>query len=412
MSEFVIYAQLITEIFSGERNITEAFDGLGEAISNSVEAAGEAADETVRLREVNRAFQVQIGQINRELEQQRQIRDDISRTDNEREAAARRALELGKQLEETFRENGELNIANLERQLEGQEGTVRGTELLNELADLRREKEENIAGAIGQVSEATVSLNSLEQELAENRAIRAAEREKQLIRELGQQQALDRGTIEGTNIERTEFGKRTATREDFAELNELIAKRQTEINEEGERQSEEIRAHEQQRLEEKRNETIAFADLAINLASGVTNLIFQDEKKGAIASAIINTAQSVTRTAAQLGFPLAVPFIAVALATGAAQIAAIRSTNKGSGSSVPSAGDSAIRPPGRTSSGAGFNFPSAGELATAALTRQRSAGQGATDIAAAAAASRPVLVTEDLDRVQRRVEVTEQEATL
>lgn len=398
------FATRITEIFSGERNITKAFDGLGEAISNSVEAAGEAADETVRLREVNRAFQQQVGEINRELELQRQIRDDISRTDADREAAARRALELGAELEKTFRENGEENIRLLELQLEGQEGTVRGTELQNELADLRREKLENEAGAIGQIAEATNALNALETELAEKRAVRDEERRKQQIRDEGAQRAIAQETVTGTTIDTKSYKAREVNQVELNKLRELSAEKQKEINDKAEKDQEKIRANEQRRLEQKRAEDFAYADLALNLARGVGDLIFEDDKKGAIASAIINTAQSVTRTSAQLGFPLAIPFIAVALASGLAQINAIRSTNKGSGGSVRTT-DARASPSRAT-------VQPVEPIRAPQFAPNTSLSQVGTDLETAVARSRPVLVTEQLDAVGQRVEATEQAATL
>lgn len=51
---------------------------------------------------------------------------------------------------------------------------------------------------------------------------------------------------------------------------------------------------------------------------------FQAEQRAQIASVVINTAASIAKTAANLGFPAAIPFIIVAAAEGAAQIAIIK----------------------------------------------------------------------------------------
>lgn len=51
---------------------------------------------------------------------------------------------------------------------------------------------------------------------------------------------------------------------------------------------------------------------------------FQAEQRAQIAAAVVNTAASITKTASNLGFPAAIPFIIVAAAEGAAQIAIIK----------------------------------------------------------------------------------------
>lgn len=95
------------------------------------------------------------------------------------------------------------------------------------------------------------------------------------------------------------------------------------------------------------------ADLRIQLDTGVAEtqkLTLQDSltaaaqilgqfggkfKAAAIAAAIINTAQAVTKTWATLGFPAAIPGAAVAVAAGAAQIAKIKSTRSGFKTGTP-----------------------------------------------------------------------------
>lgn len=51
---------------------------------------------------------------------------------------------------------------------------------------------------------------------------------------------------------------------------------------------------------------------------------FAAEQRAQIAAAVVNTAASITKTASNLGFPAAIPFIIVAAAEGAAQIAIIK----------------------------------------------------------------------------------------
>lgn len=66
---------------------------------------------------------------------------------------------------------------------------------------------------------------------------------------------------------------------------------------------------------------------------GALNTMFQDNKAVAIAQAVINTAQAITKTMAEYGFtPVGVAAMAAAAAAGAAQIAAITRTQPGGGS--------------------------------------------------------------------------------
>lgn len=77
-------------------------------------------------------------------------------------------------------------------------------------------------------------------------------------------------------------------------------------------------------------------DLASAVSSGLTT-IFAKSKTAAIAAAVINTAQGITRNLAQYPQPFAGIMAAITAAAGAAQIRAIRSTSQSGSSSTPSA---------------------------------------------------------------------------
>lgn len=80
--------------------------------------------------------------------------------------------------------------------------------------------------------------------------------------------------------------------------------------------------------------TLSTISDALDLAgdfTGAMSQIFNDNKELAIASAVINTAAAITKTLAELGAtPWGLAAAGVAAATGAAQIATIARTNKGS----------------------------------------------------------------------------------
>jgi len=87
----------------------------------------------------------------------------------------------------------------------------------------------------------------------------------------------------------------------------------------------------------------------LGLASGLTGALatmFKDNKAFAIANAVVNTAEAVTKTLAQYGAtPWGFAAAGVAAASGAAQIAAILSSNKGSSTVASTGGSSANVPP-------------------------------------------------------------------
>jgi hypothetical protein len=90
--------------------------------------------------------------------------------------------------------------------------------------------------------------------------------------------------------------------------------------------------------------------LASSVSSALTS-IFGKNKAAAIAAAVINTAQAVTKNLAQYPMPYGGIMAGLALATGAAQIAAIKSTNLGGGGSAPRSVPTAPAPPSENGGG-------------------------------------------------------------
>jgi uncharacterized membrane protein YgcG len=117
-------------------------------------------------------------------------------------------------------------------------------------------------------------------------------------------------------------------------------------------------------------------DLASATASALTQ-IFGENKAAAIASAIINTAVGVTK-AMQLPPPFNFAQAALIAATGAAQIAAIRSTSKGGGGAAPSVGSGSFG--GGSSGGGSSGGGSSGDSAPGVQNTLHVSGIGATDL--------------------------------
>ncbi|HRY04515.1 MAG TPA: phage tail tape measure protein, partial [Beijerinckiaceae bacterium] len=92
--------------------------------------------------------------------------------------------------------------------------------------------------------------------------------------------------------------------------------------------------------------------LASAVSSALTT-IFGKSKAAAIAAAVINTAQAVTKNLAQYPMPFGGIMAGLAVATGAAQIAAIKSSSLSGGGSAPRSVPSAAAPSDTSDPGAG-----------------------------------------------------------
>jgi len=160
---------LITELRSlssfSLKDIWNAFTNFGNAVAHSADGALDLADKLVKLRNEVKLAEAQQGllmlQYQKEAEVQRQIRDDVSKTIEERQAANKK---LGKILDEQTQEelklaNKRLELALLEQSI-NKDSIDAEVEVINarkEIADI----EERITG---QRSEQKTNENSLKLE--------------------------------------------------------------------------------------------------------------------------------------------------------------------------------------------------------------------------------------------------------
>ncbi len=77
-------------------------------------------------------------------------------------------------------------------------------------------------------------------------------------------------------------------------------------------------------------------------AMALAGVLFEDNKAVSSGMAVVNTAVGVTRAFSDLGWPAGIPAAALAVATGAAQIAAIQGASKGSTSVAPVGGGGGV----------------------------------------------------------------------
>lgn len=149
-------------------DIWNAFKNFGQAVSNAGENALSTADKIVKLRNEVKLAEAQqrllLYQYQREAEIQRQIRDDVSKTIAERQAAN---TKLGEILDEQTKE--ELKLANKRKELAELELSINKSSIDAKVAVIDAEKEiADIQERItGQRSEQLVNENSLRRESIE-----------------------------------------------------------------------------------------------------------------------------------------------------------------------------------------------------------------------------------------------------
>ena len=131
------------------------------------------------------------------------------------------------------------------------------------------------------------------------------------------------------------------------------------------------------------------------------NSLFEQGKAVQIANAVLNTAQAILATYSRFGLPAGTPFAIAMAALGAAQIAKIAATNPGS-----SAAPTAI---------SGRGTPNTGGRVVSDATRAAQGVNISGEVAPGTATSRniprTVLVLEDFETVQNRVQVVEDAST-
>jgi len=147
------------------KDIWNAFTNFGTAVKNSADGAVELADKLVKLRNEVKLAEAQQGllilEYQKEAEVQRQIRDDVSRTIEERQEANRR---LGEILDEQTQE--ELKLANKRLELALLEQSINKDSIDAEIEVINARKEiadinERITG---QRSEQLTNENALKKE--------------------------------------------------------------------------------------------------------------------------------------------------------------------------------------------------------------------------------------------------------
>ena len=321
---------------------TEAFEGVGDEINNAITATNNLVDANNDFVSLQNQLLVQNAQLSKDLETQKKIAEDTTRSYEERKAALDEVNKANEQLAE-----------NALREAEANEELIRQKLALTQNDEDRRELETELAAAtaerIAREQEAEIvrlesaQLNrELDQEevdrqrsindmIEQMRAENIQDEEQQALRalELAEEAALkELEALQATEEEKQaiieEFQKqRTATEEEFAQ------KRLDEAN----READEKKALEQAVLNTKLQTASAAFD-AISQIAGEQSAV---GKAAAVAAATINTYQAATNALANTPAPPPFPQIAagVAIASGLLNIKKILSVKTpGTGPSV------------------------------------------------------------------------------
>lgn len=187
------------------------------------------------------------------------------------------------------------------------------------------------ATKIGRPSEFNGEVND---RAAEQQAARDAKEQERLAEQQAQQlEALQESLMTEEEAEQASFDKRLAQIEQFhndglisdAQYKDLLLRNEEELAKNLKDISDDIAKQQARSFMQQAN---AWFDIADSIGTSLQG-IFGESKAIAIAQAIINTAQAITRTLAEYGAtPLGFAAAAAAAAAGAAQIATINRTTK------------------------------------------------------------------------------------
>lgn len=200
-------------------------------------------------------------------------------------------------------------------------------------AELKRKADETAAAALAKGTTLSDEDSEASQKLAQKRTDELVKYQEHLAQKLD---TLKASLATERETELAAYEQRQTDLEDFyarnmiseQEYRDLLLRSQQEYAEKIRQIDEEI-AKDNERAAKRQRQ--AYFQIADDITSALGTL-FGESKTVAIAQAIINTAQAVTRTLAEYGAtPLGLAAAAAAAAAGAAEIATIRSTNRSGG---------------------------------------------------------------------------------
>ena len=364
------FAGAVDSIKEAGKEMVDVFTGVDDSLDKATEFVTEYGTEVLSaataLTELNNNAIEAIAlnrklkeEYEREAEQLRQLRDDITKTDEERLAASEKIVEVLDKRAELSLRNADLAI----RQAEAERELTDTAENRAAVIDAQAEKAAILNQIESQRSEQLRAQNTLEKEIADRRA---AETQAELDRELAKNEKL-RALRDEFLLEEAELAIAEAERKAEAHLLELetlelqetekaelekaiIADKEAEIAEITMREQSKLAAMDKKLQQEKldnRRKTLDGILALTNAETGIgkaaliakqllaikeqaVNLgLFKSKAALAQSEVIVDTAKGTTKSAASAPFPANLPLIAGFLASIAGVGSAIKSAVSG-----------------------------------------------------------------------------------
>ena len=151
----------------------DSFKGIGEEIKNDSELMGELTKRAIALREAEREINVETAQRRADIEQLKMISEDLTKTEDERLAAAQKAFEIENNLVAK-------RLANAEEAVRIQMETMETSENMEEDLEKLTQLEINLANVRQESTTKQIELNNkINSIIKEGEANRKAAKEKE-----------------------------------------------------------------------------------------------------------------------------------------------------------------------------------------------------------------------------------------
>lgn len=329
--------RLLEDLYKQEAKLREAIDELKNADSRLIENMGEGKilENIKQLKIQWKAVLVQISDVNDAYDafvekQKRAEAEKLAKDEAERQAArVRRQKELNKQLEDT---------ADWYKRLSDMRASLTDTGVAGRIIKQRDAQRSNLEQLFADRPVLTSVSSGRKEEMsgaidqrAQGEAYRALEDQFRLHVQTRQEILTDQYETQLEML--SEFNNANLVSDQAAqtrrlELQQAYADRMRQITEQ---QADEERRIELQKWQARFTMAQQWTSTIQNLLVAFGNKSLAENKGFAIAQVAISTAIGIAK-ALELGFPAAIPAMALATSTGLAQVAAITSAQKGSAS--------------------------------------------------------------------------------
>ena len=337
----------------GVDQMKNSFKGVGDEIKEDVKLMGELAQASIDLRQAERAVNQETARRRAEIEQLKLVAEDVTKTEEERLAAAERAFAIEKNLVNQRVANAKEAVRIQKEEMEASENMEADLEKLTQL-------EINLANIQQESTTKQIELNNKinairkEGEAAKEQARLKEEAEK---KKLEQQTATDLETLRQANATEQE-NELFQAQQKYEKLIALANKYGQDTSHLTKVYGEQVKAinkkYNEDEVKDEKLTQEAKMGIVNNSLSALSGALGENSKIGkgiAIAQALMNTYQGITLALASSPPPFNMIAAAAAGVTGFKAVKDIMKTDPvsgsgGGGGDVPSAGGGASPPPG------------------------------------------------------------------